>query len=342
MKKTVLSDIAKSLGVSVSLVSLVLNGKGNQNGISKETQQKVEDKAKELKYKPNQMARSLRLGKSNTIGLIVADISNAFYARIARGIEQKANEKGYNLIFCSTEENPEKEIALIRMLKERQVDGLIISTTLKDTTEILQLKKENFPFVLIDRYIKRLETNYVVTNNYEGAVAAMQHLIDLGHERIAILTVTPAHLSSVNDRYTAYKDILKKNDIRFNKNFVKQISFNDVENETEQAVKELLQMPNYVTAIFTVNNNLAVAVLETLHKIGKKIPEDISLVSYDDIRLFRFCVPTITAVAQPVEQIGERAVELLLSEIEKDGKKDNNNKIVLPPSFVIRNSSSKI
>jgi len=342
MKKTVLSDIAKSLGVSVSLVSLVLNGKGNQNGISKETQQKVEDKAKELKYKPNQMARSLRLGKSNTIGLIVADISNAFYARIARGIEQKANEKGYNLIFCSTEENPEKEIALIRMLKERQVDGLIISTTLKDTTEILQLKKENFPFVLIDRYIKRLETNYVVTNNYEGAVAAMQHLIDLGHERIAILTVTPAHLSSVNDRYTAYKDILKKNDIRFNKNFVKQISFNDVENETEQAVKELLQMPNYVTAIFTVNNNLAVAVLETLHKIGKKIPDDISLVSYDDIRLFRFCVPTITAVAQPVEQIGERAVELLLSEIEKDGKKDNNNKIVLPPSFVIRNSSSKI
>ena len=342
MKKTVLSDIAKSLGVSVSLVSLVLNGKGNQNGISKETQQKVEDKAKELKYKPNQMARSLRLGKSNTIGLIVADISNAFYARIARGIEQKANEKGYNLIFCSTEENPEKEIALIRMLKERQVDGLIISTTLKDTTEILQLKKENFPFVLVDRYIKRLETNYVVTNNYEGAVAAMQHLIDLGHERIAILTVTPAHLSSVNDRYTAYKDILKKNDIRFNKNFVKQISFNDVENETEQAVKELLQMPNYVTAIFTVNNNLAVAVLETLHKIGKKIPEDISLVSYDDIRLFRFCVPTITAVAQPVEQIGERAVELLLSEIEKDGKKDNNNKIVLPPSFVIRNSSSKI
>ncbi len=342
MKKTVLSDIAKSLGVSVSLVSLVLNGKGNQNGISKETQQKVEDKAKELKYKPNQMARSLRLGKSNTIGLIVADISNAFYARIARGIEQKANEKGYNLIFCSTEENPEKEIALIRMLKERQVDGLIISTTLKDTTEILQLKKENFPFVLIDRYIKRLETNYVVTNNYDGAVAAMQHLIDLGHERIAILTVTPAHLSSVNDRYTAYKDILKKNDIRFNKNFVKQISFNDVENETEQAVKELLQMPNYVTAIFTVNNNLAVAVLETLHKIGKKIPDDISLVSYDDIRLFRFCVPTITAVAQPVEQIGERAVELLLSEIEKDGKKDNNNKIVLPPSFVIRNSSSKI
>jgi len=342
MKKTVLSDIAKSLGVSVSLVSLVLNGKGNQNGISKETQQKVEDKAKELKYKPNQMARSLRLGKSNTIGLIVADISNAFYARIARGIEQKANEKGYNLIFCSTEENPEKEIALIRMLKERQVDGLIISTTLKDTTEILQLKKENFPFVLVDRYIKRLETNYVVTNNYEGAVAAMQHLIDLGHERIAILTVTPAHLSSVNDRYTAYKDILKKNDIRFNKNFVKQISFNDVENETEQAVKELLQMPNYVTAIFTVNNNLAVAVLETLHKIGKKIPDDISLVSYDDIRLFRFCVPTITAVAQPVEQIGERAVELLLSEIEKDGKKDNNNKIVLPPSFVIRNSSSKI
>jgi LacI family transcriptional regulator len=91
-----------------------------------------------------------------------------------------------------------------------------------------------------------------------------------------------------------------------------------------------------------VNNNLAVAVLETLHKIGKKIPDDISLVSYDDIRLFRFCVPTITAVAQPVEQIGERAVELLLSEIEKDGKKDNNNKIVLPPSFVIRNSSSKI
>ena len=148
MKKISLADVAKSLGVSKTLVSLVLNDRGDEKGINKDTQQRVRDKVKELNYKPNQFARGLRVGKSNTIGLVVADISNSFYAKMCRSIEDHCTENGYNLIICSSDENPEKESELIQMLIDRQVDGLIISTTQKNNNDI-NLEKSSVEKVFI-------------------------------------------------------------------------------------------------------------------------------------------------------------------------------------------------
>jgi len=200
LKKVSLNDIAKSLSVSKALVSFVLNGQGEEKGISSKTQERVRAKAKDLNYKPNFIARGLRLGKSHTIGLIVADISNKFYAKIAKRIEEVAAENNYHLIICSSDEDPVKELGLIEMLRERQVDGLIISTTQKDTTIFKQLKKEAFPFVLIDRNLPQLQTNYVGVENIKGAYLATQKLLTNNYQKIALLKISPFYLSTIKER----------------------------------------------------------------------------------------------------------------------------------------------
>ena len=196
MKKTSLADIAKALDVSKTLVSMVLNGQGDLHGINVNTQKRVMDKAKELNYKPNRMARGLRTGKSNSIGLIVADIANPFYAKIARSIEDYAYDKGFHLMFASSDENPKREEELIDMLTDRQVDGLIIASTLNESNKqpLVNLKNSNIPFVLIDRYIEGIEVDMVVGDNEKGAFDLTNHLLDKGKKKIALLTVSPKSL----------------------------------------------------------------------------------------------------------------------------------------------------
>jgi len=319
MKKITLAEVAKSLGVSKTLVSLVLNGKGNEKGISQETQARVLTKVKELNYKANQFARGLRMGKSNTIGLIVADISNSFYAKMCRSIEDNANKNGYNLIICSSDENPEKESTLIQMLIDRQVDGLIISTTQKNNADFLHLKKNNFPFVLIDRYIPKIDTNYVIVNNEEGAKNIVTHLIKLGNKRIGHLTISPSHISTIKERTTGYKEALKENNIKVDPNLIREISFDNIKEDVYRELKTLLSPPQSISSLFVVNNNIAVACLECFKDMNIRVPQDIALVSFDDIDAFKICYPPITAVSQPIAKMGEEALNILLKNINFEG-----------------------
>ncbi len=339
MKKVKLEDIANTVGVSKTLVSMVLNGHGDKNGIKKETQEKVIALCKELDYRPNQMARSLRLGKTNTIGLIVADISNSFYAKMARNIEDYCNKYGYNLIICSSDEKDVKEASIIRMLKEKQVDGLIISSTLVDNTEIVTLKNEHFPFVLVDRYFPEIpDTNFVVIDNYQGAYNAVNHLIENGHQNIAMLSISPAHITSVKDRNKAYKDALAKVGVNNDYYLFCQIPFENIEQGVELAIKKLLAYQKKVTAILAVNQNIAIATIKALAKLNIKIPDEISLISFDDLPFFEIMNPSITAVAQPLDIICENAVEILMSEINKKANTKGKSQIVLPTELIIRNS----
>jgi LacI family transcriptional regulator len=182
-KKTSLADIAKALGVSKTLVSMVLNDKGTENGINEDTQKRVWAKAKELDYKPNMMARSLRMGRSNTIGLIVADISNSFYASVCAVPWRMPQAK--QVTMCSLVAQMKtlpRNADLIQMLRDRQVDGLIISTTLSNNEDIQELKSEKFPFVLIDRFVPGQEdTPFVTADNYGGSISVVDHLIKQGH-----------------------------------------------------------------------------------------------------------------------------------------------------------------
>lgn len=336
MKKTSLNDIAKSLNVSKTLVSFVLNDQGDKNGISSKTQKIVLEKAKELNYKPNQIARGLRLGKSQTIGLIVADISNKFYAKIAKKIEEVASKHNYNLIFCSSDENPEKEIELINMLKDRQVDGMIISTSQKNASIFTRLKKENYPFVLIDRKLPKLAANFTGVDNFTGAHEATEQLIKNGYQKIGLLKISPTHLSTIVDRELGYRSALKNNGIRVNNKLIHTINCSDIRQEVRSVLRELIQPPHKIDAIFSVNNNITVACMEYLNEMNIRIPQDLALVSFDDIDLFRFSYPSITAVAQPIEKIGEVSVNMLMDEI--NGVSQDKKQIVLPVKLVKRRS----
>ena len=322
--------------MSKALVSFVLNGQGGQKGISSKTQKKVLAKAKELNYKPNHIARGLRLGKSQTIGLIVADISNKFYAKIAKQVEQVASKHNYNLIICNSDENPEKEVELIDMLKERRVDGIIISTTQKDTAVFAQMKKEKYPFVLIDRNLPRLSTNFVGVDNYTGAFEATGHLIRNGYQKIGLLKISPSWLSTIKDREMGYRNAIKQNGMRVNTKLIRTIDFTDIRQTVRTVLRELIQPPYKIDALFSVNNNITVACMEYLNEIGLRIPQDIAIVSFDDIDLFRFSYPTITAIAQPVEEIGKVAVTILLDEISSKIAKEEQ--VALPVKLIERRS----
>tara|TARA_B100000809_G_scaffold266681_1_gene330695 strand:+ start:5443 stop:6483 length:1041 start_codon:yes stop_codon:yes gene_type:complete len=338
MKKITLADVAKSLNVSKTLISLVLNGKGNEKGINKDTQQRVLDKVKELNYKPNQFARGLRIGKSNTFGLVVADISNSFYARMCRSIEDHANKHGYNLIICSSDEDPEKESKLIQMLIDRQVDGLIISTTQKNNSDITMLKKNKFPFVLIDRHIPKVDSNYVIVDNKQGAKNVVEHLIKLGNKKIGHLTISPSHLSTIKDRTLGYKEALKENGIRVDNNLIKEISFDSIKEDVKREIKALLSPPHSINSLFVANNNIAVACLECFQEMNIRIPQDMALVSFDDIDTFKLCYPPITAVAQPVEEMGKEAINILINQIKNEDKEVIYQHLSLQTMLNIRRS----
>lgn len=341
-KKISLSDIAGSLNVSRTLVSMVLNGQGDLHGISAVTQAKVKAKAKELNYKPNSIARGLRTGKSNTIGLIVTDISNSFYAKIARRIESRASMFGYNLIFCSSDERVEREEALIQMLRGRQVDGLILATTFKDDSVLNELINEEYPFVLIDRFISGLDTNYVVVDNYNSSMLAVEQLIGNGHEEIGLLTISPSHLSTIRDREQGYIDALKKHQVDVKETNICEIPFNDIYDQVGLELNRLLGGSSPVTALYATNNNIAKACLEHLADINLSIPDDVALLSYDDIDVFKFCNPPVTAVAQPINEIGDHALDILL-ELIKTGtqKKGEEKQIVLSAKMIVRKSCAR-
>jgi LacI family transcriptional regulator len=342
-KKVSLKDIAESLNVSSTLVSMVLNGQSKLHGISSITEEKVKAKAKELNYKPNSVARGLRTGKSFTIGLIVTDISNSFYAQIARRIESRASEHGYHLIFCSSDECIEREEELIQMLRGRQVDGLILATTFQGNSVLNELIEEEYPFVLIDRFIPGLSANYVVVDNYNSSMKAVERLIANGHKEIGLLTISPSHLSTIRDREKGYKDALKKHNTGIPSDNICEIPFDKIHDQVGIELKKLMNKPKPVTALYATNNNIAKACLWHLESMNLRIPEDVALLSYDDIDVFKFCNPPVTAISQPIHEIGDQALDILL-ELLKSGtqKKGEERQIVLSANVIVRKSCGSI
>lgn len=309
-------DIAHELNVSKTLVSLVLNGKGDAGSISKDTQKKVITKAKELNYKPNQVARGLRMGTTKTIGLLVADISNPFFGRITRTIEHYADQEGYNLIVCSSDEDPEREKKLIRMLVNRQVDGVIMTSTAENPVQIDQLLAQNIPLVLIDRFYPELSCNYVGVNNLNSTQHAIDQLIEQGHQNIAFITLTPGYISPLRDRKQGYLNALNEHDIAFHPEYVLEVDYHELKNKEYQLIRDFLLEHPEITAVFTTNNSLAVGCLEVVRELGLTIPKDISLITFDDVELFKYTSPALSSIAQPVELIGKRAVSILLTQLK--------------------------
>jgi LacI family transcriptional regulator len=334
-KKVTIADIAKEVGVSKTLVSLVLNHKGDANSISRDTQKKVFDKARELNYIPNPMARSLRTGTTHTLGLIVADISNPFYGRITRQIEQYADNEGYSLMVCSSDEDPVRESRLIQMLNDRQVDGIIVASTLDDPSRLQKLKDQQIPLVLFDRYFDGQDFSYVGVDNSEATRKALSLLHRKGHKDIGFITLTPSHISSLKDRRNAYSKFVRERS-EYSNPLLLELNYKELKEKNYNRIKDFIISNPDITALFTSNNSLAIGCINVIREIGLQIPKDISLISFDDIELFHYLSPSISSIAQPLEEIGEQAVALLLEQIKN--KNTETKQIILDTNLIIRES----
>jgi LacI family transcriptional regulator len=331
MKPTSIKDIADSLNVSKTLVSLVLNNKAANYGISKQTQELVFEKAKELNYKPNRIAQGLRLGKSRSIGLIVPDISNTFYSRISRHIGDLVDDKDYNLMIYNTDEDVEKEKKIIETLLERHVDGIILTSTSIQAKEIQLLDKNDVPYVLVDRKMDEIDTHYVGIDNYRNAYEAVESLIKNGAKKIASISVGPLNISTLEDRKNGYISALKDNNITANDTHNITVSYNNISEDLSEKLDMLFKQTDKPDALFIANNKLAIETLKKLKSLNIRIPEDISIASFDDIPLFDILPYPISTVAQPVMDICKSATEILFDEIngKNDSKQEKQNIILL-------------
>ncbi|HEX9654941.1 MAG TPA: LacI family DNA-binding transcriptional regulator, partial [bacterium] len=322
-----LNDIAKKSGISISTISRVLNGKAEKFRIAEETAQRVLRTAEELHYRPNQLARGLRLKKTHTLGLLVPDISNPFFAYITRSVQRVAHKLGYSLIVCDTDDNLESEEEHLSLLTSKGVDGLIIMPIGQKCGHIKSAIDKGLPVVLMDRSFDDLKTNWVVVDNYTGAFKAVEHLITFGHTRIAIIQGLPD--TSTNDaRVNGYKDALAKHNIAID---VSLIVGNDYRKENGYIeTKFLLNLLSPPTAIFTTSDLITLGALQALSEEKHIIPKDVSIVSFDDIDFAPYLLAPLTTVRQPKEVMGEIAVKLVVEDIKSGGKREKS-KIVLQP-----------
>ena len=334
MKKVSLKDIANKVGVSTALVSYVLNNQ-KEGRIRQEVAQKIRDTAKQLNYRANLTARSLKTNKTFTIGLVVADISNPFFSSLARIIEDAADRDNYTVIFGSSDENPKKSAKLIETFLHRQVDGLIISPPENSEHQVESLIRENMPFVLIDRYFPGLKTNYVAINNHEAAHGAVKHFIESGRKRIAMITYKTS-IFTISERTRGYRTALDDAGIPFDKKWLKELDVEDYGNSVAKAIDELLREPGQIDALLFGSNTLAVAGLKFLNSHNIKIPGELAVISFDETEAFDLFYAPLTYIKQPLQEMGEIATRILLRQI---GKQNELTQLNIPAKLVTREST---
>ncbi len=338
MKKTSLNDIAEQLGVSKTLVSLVLNGKAKEQRISDEICRKVTDLARELNYQPNQIAKGLRTGRTNTIGLMIADIANPFFGKLGREIENEASLHGYRVMFCSSDENAQKSKQQIQILQQGQVDGFIISPPAGSIDQIQALEKSKTPYVLIDRYFPEIDSSYIVVDNFQAAYDATLHLIKRGYQKIACVTIN-VELINMNQRLEGYKKALIDSGHEVMDDMIKILPFSHEKDDVLEAVKQLVADNNRADAILFSTSKVGIMGLESIHSLGLKIPGDMAVVSFDDPDAYKISAPPVTAISQPLNEIGRQSVRVLMEMIQNRKNKPGHQKIILKTNFIVRQSS---
>ncbi|OJU52587.1 MAG: LacI family transcriptional regulator [Bacteroidales bacterium 45-6] len=329
MKKRVsIKDVALHVGVSTALVSYVLNNK-KEGRISKEAAAKIRQAAIDLNYVPNQIARSLKSQKTNTIGLIVADIANPFSSQIARIIEDEAQKNGYSVIFGSSDESADKTQNLIFLLLNRQVDGFIVALPENAEKQLNYLAGIDIPFVLFDRYYPEVETNFVAIDNYKAASQAVQHLMANGRKQIGIVTYQTG-LHHLSERKRGATDLIQNTSLEVN------VRIDHLKEDVDAGIDRLLKLDTPVDALFFTTNLLAISGLKYLNELGVKVPEQIAVVGFDETDAFDLFYSPVTYVKQPMEQLASQSLRLLLDAIDNPGAKQG---VVIDTELVVRKSS---
>lgn len=331
MKKKSIKDIAQELGFSKTTVSFVLNNKGDEKNISKKTQEKILAYVREVNYQPNQIAKSLKKGTTNTIGYLVPDISNPFYAKIGRVIEDLLADKGYHLIIGSTDETQEKEDSLLNMFVNRQVDGLILASSFENLGMLNTLSAQRFPMVFFDREHPDFIGNYILVENKKAMQNAVQNVIDRGARKIGLLSITP-NVYSLKLRIDGYKEALTVNDIELDEDLIRIVDNNRLKESAQQQLQCLVDQ-NVDAVVFT-NNQITALAVWAMNIFHKESIDKVKFVSFDNLDLFDYSNPKVTSVAQPIEKIASYTVDIL-EEVMKS-KDRISKRIVLEPKLIER------
>lgn len=333
-----IKDIAKALGLSTSTVSRALR---DSHEISAETKQLVLDCAEKLNYRPNPIALSLKEKRSRSIGVVVCEIANNFFSQIINGIESIAYDRGYNVIISQSHESYEREVMDLHYLSSRSVDGLLISvsTETNDTSHIRALHEKGLPIVLFDRIADDIKTHTVVSDNFQGAYDATEHLIKNGYRKIAALT-NSEFLSITSERLAGYREALLAHDIKPINSWVKHCFYGGmIFSEIEEAVNNLLTQKNKPDAIFTTSDKLTTGCLKTLIRRGIRVPDEMAVIGFSNTDIPELLNPSLSVIRQPAYEMGKAATELLLQLIESKRPIKEFEKRVLTPEMQIRDSS---
>ncbi|MDX1617644.1 MAG: LacI family DNA-binding transcriptional regulator [Balneolaceae bacterium] len=330
-----LKEVAKKADVSITTVSRVIN---KSDKVNVDTRERVQKAMRSLGYQPNRVAQRLRgsRGRSKLLGLIIPDIQNQFYSNIVRGIEDVSYGNDYAVILCNSDENPSKEQFYLEVLRSESVDGVILPPIHQYGKMVDGMIEADIPLVCVDRKLARESVDTVVVNNRKGAHSAVSHLIDLGHTDIAIISSSP-QFSSFQERQAGYEQALSDHGIEVNESLIRQGDPRSSRN-AKQLTTTLLRGEPVPTALFITNNLMTLGALEAINEMGLRIPEDISIIGFDDMPWASATSPPLTVVRQPGYEMGRRAAELFFQRIADPDREPVQ--VMMETNLIIRQSTA--
>ncbi len=324
-------DVARRARVSVATAARALGGYGY---VSARTRQRVLKASSVIDYHPNAVARSMIKGRTHTLAVVVSDNANPFFASVVRGIEDVVVDHGYAIVLCNADEDPAKEAIYLKMIRERRVDGLVLSSSGGPKELLEALIRQGTPVVLLDRLVKGVETDAVIIDNRAGARAAVEHLIRLGHRRIGILS-GPRHLFTGRERLEGYMEGLRAANIAVEEALIVEGNFK--ERSGYELVSQFFSVARQPTAIFVANNLMTIGALVRLKEMGIRIPHEMPVVAFDDMPWAPILTPPLTAIAQPSYELGTAAAQLLIQRL-RSSRAGPPQTIVFQPKLVVRES----
>lgn len=332
MRKTTIRDVAAIAGVSYQTVSRVIN---NKPDVAEETRCRVWQVIEELGYQPSAIARGLVSKRTYTLGLINADFDDPFYVGVTIGAEAVARERGYFFMISSTERNPDGEPVYLQLLTEREVDGILFvrPSTEQDSRHIVFLLHQGIPLVTTAYHVPGARLTVVDVDNVDGGIKATRHLIDIGHHRIGMIT-GPLGWESVKNRTQGYRLALEQAGIPYDESLIEHGDWSYASGY--EAMKRLLEGGTRFTALFVQNDRMAIGAIQALREAGRRVPDDVAIVGYDDNPVAAYCCPPLTTIRQPTREVGVVATRRLLELIENP---DAERQEILLPVELVRRAS---
>ncbi len=327
-KPATIKDVAARAGVATATVSRYLNGSRVREA------RRIDEAIEALAFRPNQLARSLKSGSTRTIGVLVPDISNPFFADVVKGVESVMRAGEYSLLLCNTDENVDRERAVVNILLQKQVDGILMAPAAEWSDAPLMLRARRVPVVLIDRRIEAEEFDVVLVDNVNGAAQAAEYLVSLGHTRIAMIS-GPLDTTPGRERYEGFGEGLHARGLELDERYLQVADFR--EDGGYQAALRLLAVRPAPTALFVSNNLMSIGALRAMHNLGIRIPHEMSFVGFDDLALAELTHPPLTVVSRASTEQGVLAMRLLKFRMENTGEAAPR-KIVLETRLTVRGS----